>query len=226
MRMNLKHLLCCTVIAGLPLQAFADLVDSPPPADVAVVDFSTQTTVSDAVTGPIQIGDLVGLDITASTILPDPGLFTNYPDWGLCTNGDWWSPKTYISSQGAQGIRFSFNDGPVSFVGGFMNHARGCAGNPDLVISALDENMNVLESYSITDIITPDGYNEGAFRGISRPSADIAYFEVTGESPALDDLTFSTSSSVPPTPVPALPLFGLLTLGGLVGLFGLRKLKQ
>ena len=27
-------------------------------------------------------------------------------------------------------------------------------------------------------------------------------------------------------PVPALPLFGLLTLGGLLGLFGLRKLKQ
>ena len=28
------------------------------------------------------------------------------------------------------------------------------------------------------------------------------------------------------TPVPALPLFGLLTLGGLLGLFGLRKLKK
>ena len=28
------------------------------------------------------------------------------------------------------------------------------------------------------------------------------------------------------TPVPTLPLFGLLTLGGLLGLFGLRKLKQ
>ena len=29
-----------------------------------------------------------------------------------------------------------------------------------------------------------------------------------------------------PTPVPTLPLFGLLALGGLLGLFGLRKLKQ
>ena len=28
------------------------------------------------------------------------------------------------------------------------------------------------------------------------------------------------------TPVPALPLFGLLALGGLLGLFGLRKLKK
>ena len=30
----------------------------------------------------------------------------------------------------------------------------------------------------------------------------------------------------PPNPVPTLPLFGLLALGSLLGLFGLRKLKQ
>lgn len=32
--------------------------------------------------------------------------------------------------------------------------------------------------------------------------------------------------AAPSTPVPTLPLFGLLTLGGLLGFFGLRKLKQ
>lgn len=36
----------------------------------------------------------------------------------------------------------------------------------------------------------------------------------------------SPTCQLPTTAVPALPLFGLLTLGGLLGLFGLRKLKQ
>ena len=42
----------------------------------------------------------------------------------------------------------------------------------------------------------------------------------------VDFNTASGSVAAPPTPVPALPLFGLLTLGGLLGLFGLRKLKK
>ena len=35
-----------------------------------------------------------------------------------------------------------------------------------------------------------------------------------------------SSSGTPATAVPTLPLFGLLTLGGLLGFFGLRKLKK
>ena len=36
----------------------------------------------------------------------------------------------------------------------------------------------------------------------------------------------SSSSSTSATAVPTLPLFGVMLLGGLLGLFGLRKLKQ
>ena len=65
------------------------------------------------------------------------------------------------------------------------------------------------------------------------------YFRFSPDSPAVfSNLVISSatctgtgsssggSSSSSATPVPALPLFGLLTLGGLLGLFGLRKLKQ
>ena len=33
------------------------------------------------------------------------------------------------------------------------------------------------------------------------------------------------TAAVPATPVPAIPFYGLLLLGGLLGLFGLRELK-
>ena len=41
-----------------------------------------------------------------------------------------------------------------------------------------------------------------------------------------DPVTVAVPVAISHKPVPALPLFGLLTLGGLVGLFGIRKLKK
>ena len=41
-----------------------------------------------------------------------------------------------------------------------------------------------------------------------------------------DPVTVATPVAIKATPVPTLPLYGLLTLGGLLGLFGLRKLKK
>ena len=61
----------------------------------------------------------------------------------------------------------------------------------------------------------------------------VVYAVTGGGNKGLDDSdSFGTVSLPLPrpapatTPVPALPLFGLLALGGLLGLFGLRKLKQ
>ena len=110
---------------------------------------------------------------------------------------------TYVASAGrndTNGMLFSFNDGPVSGVGGFMNYVVSATSQLDhLIITAYDSGMNVLERYNITnvaDIVTPDGYNDGAFRGILRSSPDIAYFEVSGEGPVLDNLTFSGSKTL------------------------------
>jgi hypothetical protein len=100
----------------------------------------------------------------------------------------------------------AFNDGPVATVGGFINH--GPNRGPDLIISALDQSMVVLETYNITNdapIITPGEINGGGFRGISRVNTDIYYFEVYGEFPVMDYLTFSDIAAVDSTaPVPSL----------------------
>jgi len=157
-----------------------------------VIDFSTQPTVSNA-PGPIQIGDAVGMDVTVDGN-PNTGFYTNFDGWGLCDNGSWGSPQTYISANDARPgtIRVAFNDGPVSAVGGFMNHAP--CDSATLTISAYDAGMNLLETYDITaDAVTPGGYNAGVFRGISRNAADIAYFEIFGGVPVLDDVTFNAN---------------------------------
>lgn len=169
--------------------AYADLVTSPGEiVDATVIDFSTQPTVSN-VAGPIQIGDAVGLDVTVDGT-PNSGFYTNFNGWGLCDNGGWGAPQTYISANDARPgtIRVSFNDGPVLSVGGFMNHSP--CDSATMEISVYDSGMNLLETYDITaDAVTPAGINEGVFRGISRPSADIAYFEIFGGVPVLDDVT-------------------------------------
>ena len=76
------------------------------------------------------------------------GLYFNYNSWGLADNGFWGSPATYISLNGSSDtITFAFNDAPVSGVGGFINYARFSSAS-DLLISVLDNGMNVLESYN------------------------------------------------------------------------------
>lgn len=201
--------------------ANATLVTSDSFTNSSTVDFSDQPNQSGAI-GPVQIGGLVGEDITVASSSASNGLYFNWNGWGLCGNGTWGSPQTYVSLNGSSdAITFAFNDGPVSSVGGFMNYARDCG--TDFIITALDANFNILETYNLTnlaDIITPQGFNDGAFRGITRASDDISYFRLSGGiANALDDLTFSRDATIP-EPAP-LALLGL----GLLGL-GLRRRRR
>jgi len=191
-----------------------------------VIDFSTQPTVSNAA-GPIQLVNSYGLNIEV-TSGSNSGLYTNYNDWGLGYNGIWGGGMTYISAYtphiAADTIIIHFLDGPVLGVGGFMNYANGFG---NLIISALDSSLNVLETYNVTalaNIVTPGGMNAGAFRGIQHSSADISYFEITGLAPALDDLTFMLKPAPNPNPVPE-PSTLLLLGAGLGGLAIWRRRK-
>lgn len=172
--------------------AYADLITSA--GDIpnqTVIDFNAEPLVSN-VSGPIQIGDAVGLDVTLDGE-PNSALYIYNASWGLCENGNWGTPLIFAGSNNGPGtLRVAFNDGPVSSVGGFMNHCPSIA--PSMVISVYDAGMNLLETYDITaDAVTPDGVNAGIFRGISRPTADIAYFEIYGGVPVLDDVTFDAT---------------------------------
>src|SRR4029077_6125005 len=101
------------------------------------------------------------------------------------------------NGQGGAGIfaRFTFAAGLVSAVGAFENYSPDNGGSP--TIRVLDSNGNILEQYDlsmIAPISTPNGLNQGAFRGIMRSTADIAAIEYRDGFQALDNLTFSHSS--------------------------------
>ena len=78
--------------------------------------------------------------------------------------------------------------------------------------------LDMFEGNSSLEIVT---YEQGA-TGWDTPRV----FEPdTGPSGSVT-ATLATATAPSATAVPTMPFFGLLALGGLLGLFGLRKLKQ
>jgi len=201
--------LAAAVVAFLPASANADLLTVNSIVGGTVIDFNSQSQAFD-ISGPVQIGTAVGRDVQV-TGDPNNGLYFNWNStWGLLNNGYWDSPMTYVGGNGARfgSLIFEFADGPVSAVGGFMNHAIG--GGTNMFLRAYDSNMLLLESHELSgadEIATPFAVNGGAFRGIERNSADISFFEVYGYVPVVSDLTFSEERVVPEPAT--LALFGL-----------------
>jgi hypothetical protein len=172
------------------------------------IDFSQFCPCFEGVSGPVQIGGVVGMDIEASSTSSDLWLYDGA--WGLNSNGSWNSGRDgYLGVYPGDGpVRVTFNDGPVSGFGFFANYAPG-ASEP-VRIHAFDSGGVLLETFDISllaPISTPGGINAGAFRGIQRGSADIAYFEYSGFAAVFDDLQFTTTAAPEPT------LLSLLALG-------------
>lgn len=181
------------------------------PSPPTVIDFSDYAGPSVPTDGPAQVGNLVGVDVTFTSNNPD-GSFLGSGPFGLGDNGSWDSSVTLAgidfdaTLNDLYTMTFTFNSGPVSAVGGFMNYA---VAPPlifgDVIIAALAADSSVLEQWDITQlapISTPNGLNDGAFRGIVRPTADIFGFSVSNSAAVLTNLTFSSAEVPAPSGVP------------------------
>ncbi len=214
--------LIALVCAGFGSNTWADLVTSANEIPGAqVIDFSEFNVSFNYTAGPVQIGNPVVRDIEwfstySSSVIGSGG-------YGLGDNGSWTSGRTgYTGVNTDSGaMTYRFNDGPVAAVGGFVNYAPQYT--PNALIEALDQNGDVLESWdlvALAPISTPDGTDEGAFRGIVRPQADIYALRVSNSFIVLDDLAFTSQPSVP---VPMLSAWMLALLAGLLGLVAFMR---
>src|SRR5262249_25905282 len=166
-----------------------------------VIDFSQYSSCSFGSPGcapPLNVGGLVGEVVNFSGT---PGFFgasAYNASFGFEANGFWDNGRNGFvginNGQGGTGIfvRFTFAAGLVSSAGAFENYSPTTGGSP--IIRALDSSGNILEQYNLSLlalISTPNGLNQGAFRGIARSTRDIAAIEFLDGFQAIDNLTFT-----------------------------------
>jgi hypothetical protein len=163
------------------------------------IDFSQFTRAYPPPTSPVPIGGLVGKTVSmeGSADYGDISYSLGYGFW-TPENGYWrgptyTSPGLYFTTYtGSGAMTFWFRNGPVRGVGALVNYDPFKSPHP--TITALGKNGQTLESYDLAataPISTPSAENQGGFRGIVRPQADIYGFRYGNGQVVLTDLTFT-----------------------------------
>ena len=205
------------IAALLPFSAArASLMVTPPATgQLTVIDFSQFAGANTLrISSPVQVSP----GITVSSTNPDGSLLGSGPYY-LNGNGVWNGPLVGLDLDTTGGdqytLAFHFSNA-VSVVGGIMNYSVfGGSGFSDVIMSALDANGALLESWDLSTaapITTPNGLNQGAFRGIALGQADISYFTLSNSAVALADLSFGTAA-VPEPATFALVFAAILAIG-------------
>lgn len=202
-----------TAVVAAP--APAQLVTSSSPFFTQVLDLGAYSNgLYNFTKGPVVIQ--AGVTFVADVIgNPAKGSVIGQGGYGLGDNGFWGGTVTYIGLDGAAGYMRILFDNPVGGFGGFMNYVPGFG---DVFIRALAGDMSVLESYNLVNdapISTPDGFNEGAFRGIIRGQNDIYGFELANAYIVATDMRygFADATTVPEPSTVLLLASGMLGVG-------------
>lgn len=170
--------------------------------------------------GPV---DLPGMVFTRSPGETNSGLgaVLGQGEYGLVGNGGFGAGAVYAGIDGWGGyMDFTLTGGPVSEFGAYVNYAlggEGLGGNP--YIAALGADGSVIESWDLAasaPVSTPGGFNQFAFRGISRDGADIyglrfgnSYIIAAGSATGALPTTDGPVAPVPEPSTWALMLAGL-----------------
>jgi hypothetical protein len=187
----------CAVLVATP-PAAAPLIDFAQFAPIGRIGFSggeppfvidalpSEDVLMRAVAGPGTVAIILGNHTPPAH--PDNSYYLN-------TNGHWGPGRAGFLATGGSTqvhtIRIEFEGGPVSSVGGLFNYSFPFM--PTASISALDENLAVIEQYTINEVApisTPGLVDAGEFRGITRSQNDIYAMQITGNFVVVDDIRF------------------------------------
>jgi len=144
--------------------------------------------------------------------------------FGLQVNGTW---DNGLIGDGSGGTTLTVDLGGLySWVGGFVDYEIKFEGNPPdalppVMAAIAADGVTVLESYDLSvfaPILTPGGYNEGAFRGIDYGSAEIRYLEFGGSHTLMHSITLGGSNVAEPATI--------LLAGSALAAFGLGLLRR
>jgi len=184
--------------------------------------------------GPV---DLPGMVFTRSSGPSNSGLgaVLGQGDYDLGRNGALGGDAVYAGLDSLTGyMDFRLTGGPVAQFGAWVNYMGGLQfdgedGNVAPFIAALGASGEVLESWDLSrrgSISTPDGFNQFAFRGISRDSADIYGLRLGNAFIVAAGSADGGLPAAPVAPVPEPSTYALMLAGLGVVAWQARRRKQ
>ena len=156
--------------------ASATLITTSPGTGTITTFTATGLTV---VPGPVVVDGI--------TVSGNPNVTYGDAPYGLgeAPGNGRWTGFSFVGTNSPVAV-VTFNLGAnFGYVGGFMNYTRPLVDATNPIITALAaDGTTVLETYNLETnaaIVTPDGTNQGAFRGISRAQQDIRFLRIEGD---------------------------------------------